>query len=353
MIRLSKENMRLWLPPATIFFVILLFIFSVFWLPNSFDDPSGRIVTIPRGSSFKAAIDSLNSAGAIRSGFTFKVAGRLLGYTKSIKVGKYLFHSGVSNTTILQDLQEGKSRMILPVSIPEGRRIVGIARRFSADLGIDSAKFVSICRDSDYVRHRGFEVGSLEGYLMPETYNFYWQTDEKEIVDQLVDGFKQFYVDSLRKRQEELKMTMHEVLTLASIVEGESGIDEERPMIAGVYWNRLKRRMKLEADPTIQYVLPGGPRRLLNRDLKFKSPYNTYLNYGLPPGPINNPGKKAILATLYPEKHQYLFFVATGVGGHRFSRTFTEHQKAAKAYRRARREVEKQMKLSNGLTNKG
>ena len=353
MIRLSKENMRLWLPPAAIFFVILLFIYSVFWLPNSFDDPSGRVVTVPRGSSFRAVMDSLNSAGVIRSSFTLKVAGRLLGYTKSIKVGKYLFHSGVSNTTILQDLQEGKSRMILPVAIPEGRRIVGIARRFSVELGIDSAKFVSICRDSDFVRGQGFEAGTLEGYLMPETYNFYWQTDEKDIIDQMIEGFKQFYVDSLRKRQEEMKMTTLEVLTFASIVEGESGIDGERPMIAGVYWNRLKRRMKLEADPTIQYVLPDGPRRLLNRDLKFKSPYNTYLNYGLPPGPISNPGKKAILATLYPEKHQYLFFVATGVGGHRFSKTFTEHQKAARAYRRARREVEKQMKLSNGLTNKG
>lgn len=353
MIRLSRENMKWWLPPAVIIFMVFLFAYVVFWFPNTFDGASGKIVTVPRGSSFKAAIDSLNSAGVIRSGFTFKIAGRLLGSTKSIKVGKYLFHSGVSNTTILQDLQEGKSRMILPVAIPEGRRIVGIARRFSAELGIDSAKFVSICRDSAYVRQQGFEVGTLEGYLMPETYNFYWQTDEKEIVDQMVDGFKQFYVDSLRKRQEELKMTTHEVLTLASIVEGESGIDGERPMIAGVYWNRLKRRMKLEADPTIQYVLPDGPRRLFHRDLRLKSPYNTYLKYGLPPGPINNPGKKAILATLYPEKHQYLYFVATGVGGHRFSKNFTEHQKAARAYRRARREVEKQMKLSNGLTNKG
>ena len=146
-------------------------------------------------------------------------------------------------------------------------------------------------------------------------------------------------------------MTMHQVLTLASIVEGESGIDEERPMIAGVYWNRLKNRMRLEADPTIQYVLPDGPRRLFHRDLRLGSPYNTYRNYGLPPGPINNPGKKAILATLYPEKHQYLYFVATGVGGHRFSRTYAEHQKAARAYRRARREEEKRMRLSIGWSN--
>ena len=134
-------------------------------------------------------------------------------------------------------------------------------------------------------------------------------------------------------------MSLHKVLTFASIVEGESGIDEERPMIAGVYWNRLKRNMRLEADPTIQYVIPDGPRRLLYRDLKYPSPYNTYLNYGLPPGPVNNPGKKSIIATLYPERHQYLFFFATGVGGHRFSKSLNEHQKAVRGFRKVRREL--------------
>jgi UPF0755 protein len=141
-------------------------------------------------------------------------------------------------------------------------------------------------------------------------------------------------------------MSLKEVVTLASIVEGESGVDAERPTIAGVYLNRLRKNMKLEADPTIQYVLPGGPRRLLYTDLRIDSPYNTYLYRGLPPGPVNNPGKQSILGVLYPEKHQYLYFVATGVGGHRFSKTFSEHQKAIRVYRKVRREIQKGLNQS-------
>ncbi|MBI3004988.1 MAG: endolytic transglycosylase MltG [Ignavibacteriales bacterium] len=351
MVRLTKENARWWLPPFALLAVLFLGAYILLWLPNSFDESAGKIVTIPRGISFRAVVDSLNSSGVLRSTWTFKVAGRLLGLTKSVKVGKYLFKSGVSNTEILNDLAEGRSRMIHSVAVPEGWRMIFVARRFKNELGIDSATFMALCTDSALVRSMGFDANTLEGYLMPETYNFYWQTDEKEIIERMVESFKEFYTDSLWQRQEEVGMNLNQILTLASIVEGESSIDEERPIIAGVYWNRLKKRMRLEADPTVQYVIPDGPRRLVHRDLKYDSPYNTYLNYGLPPGPINNPGKKSILATLYPESHQYLYFVATGVGGHRFSKNFIDHQKAIRIYRRNRREAERAMRLSNGLTN--
>jgi UPF0755 protein len=339
---MSKElAVKVWIVFGILVVLALVAAFVIFWLPNTFPDPTGKIVTIPRGASFKAVVDSLSSSGAIRSSLTFKAAGRILGITRSVKVGKYLFRSGLSNSEILRDLEEGTSRMILPVVIPEGWKLTNIARRYAGELGIDEDKFLSLCRDSSYVASHGFEGPTLEGYLLPETYNFYWQTDEKEIIERMVEAFKEFYTDSLKERQKELKMSLREVITLASIVEGESGIEEERPVIAGVYWNRLKRGMKLEADPTIQYVIPDGPRRLLYRDLKYDSPYNTYLYYGLPPGPVNNPGKKSILATLYPEKHQYLFFVATGIGGHRFSKNFIDHQKAVRGFRKARREAER------------
>ncbi|MBI4429345.1 MAG: endolytic transglycosylase MltG [Ignavibacteriales bacterium] len=351
MIRLTKENISWWLPPLLLMFLALLSASILLWLPNTFDDPAGKIVTIPRGVSFRAVVDSLNSSGVIRSKWALKTAGRLLGTTKSVKVGKYLFKSGLSNTEILNDLAEGKSRMIHSVAVPEGWRIELVARRFKNELGIDSTKFMSICRDSLFVRSKAFEANTLEGYLLPETYNFYWQTDELEIVERMIDSFKGFYSDSLQQRQEELGMSLGRIITLASIVEGESSVDEERPIIAGVYWNRLRKRIRLEADPTVQYALPDGPRRLFHRDLKFDSPYNTYLHYGLPPGPINNPGKNSILATLYPDEHQYLYFVATGVGGHRFSKNFIDHQRAIGVYRRARREAERAMKLSNGATN--
>jgi UPF0755 protein len=152
----------------------------------------------------------------------------------------------------------------------------------------------------------------------------------------MLGEFRKFFADSLQRRARQIKMTINEVLTMASIVEGETILDRERPIIAGLYYNRLRRRMKLEADPTIQYIISDGPRRLLYLDLRTESPYNTYQKYGLPPGPINNPGRKSILAALYPAKHNYLYFVADGTGGHRFARTFEEHLKNVRAYRRAR-----------------
>jgi UPF0755 protein len=330
--------------PAVLLLALLV---VLLWLPNGTPNPSGVVVTIVRGSSFSAVTDSLARAGVIRSRLTFQIAGRLLGYTKQIKFGKYLFAGGQSNQTILRDIREGTSRLIISVTIPEGWRIEPIARRFSRDLDLDEAKFIEVCRDSHAVRQHGFDGPTLEGYLLPNTYAFYWQTDEREVVDRMIQQFKAFYVDSLRRRQEELHLSLRELLAFASIVEAESGIESERPVIAGVYWNRLRQRMKLEADPTIQYVLPDGPRRLTFRDLANESPYNTYRHYGLPPGPINSPGRSAILAVLYPEMHKYIYFVATGKGGHRFSGSFSEHQRNVQMYHQARREARRQASARN------
>ena len=342
MIDVHDRNVRRVAAAAALVFAVLAAAYYIFWMPNRSTGPAGIVVTIPRGSSFRAAAESLEAAGAIRSRRAFSLAGRVLGYTKSIKVGRYLFAGGLSNIDMLRDMKEGKSRLIIAVTIPEGWRMEWIARKFARELGVDSAKIVSMCRDSAFVARHRINAPTLEGYLLPETYKFYWQTDEQEIVDRMLEGFTNFYADSLRNRADRLNLSLNEVLTLASIVEGESGIDEERPIIAGVYWNRLRKHMKLEADPTIQYVIEGGPRRLLFDDLRLDSPYNTYLYAGLPPGPINNPGKKSILATLYPEKNDYLYFVATGVGGHRFSKNFSEHQKAVKNFHRVRRELKRQ-----------
>jgi UPF0755 protein len=143
--------------------------------------------------------------------------------------------------------------------------------------------------------------------------------------------------DSLRDRAQVLGMNEIEVITLASIIEGEALYDKERPIIAGVYHNRLQKGMKLQADPTIQYIIDDGPRRLLKKDLMIESPYNTYLNKGLPPGPINNPGKKSILAALFPLKNDYLFFVARGDGYHTFTKTEQEHNQAKRKFNKMRK----------------
>jgi UPF0755 protein len=313
-------------------------VYGIFLLPYYYHDPGGKVVTIPRGASFRSAVDSLASSHAIRSRWTFQIAGRLLGYTKTIKTGKYLFISGQSNYDILKDIREGKSRLVIQVTIPEGWRMEQMARRYMHEIGIDSEKFIALCHDSLFLHEHGIESGSLEGYLMPDTYAFYWQTDEREVLVRMLDGFKLFYHDSLLGRQREMKATQQEILTMASIVEAESSVGDERPVIAGVYWNRIKKRMRLEADPTVQYALGEG-KRLNHRDLDFDSPYNTYRHYGLPPGPINNPGKSSILAALFPQQNEYLYFVATGVGGHRFSKNFNDHQKNINKYHRTRREL--------------
>ena len=336
--RSSGIRKKLFIGLVVITTVVLACAYYVFLLPNYHHDPKGKLVTISRGASFRIVVDSLVEAGVIRNKWSFELAGRILGYTKSIKVGKYLFVSGQSNFNILRDISYGKSRLIIPVTIPEGWPLDKIAHRFEHDLGIDEKLFLSLCQNEIFIHDQGIDAKSIEGYLLPDTYSFYWQTDEQEILIRILNEFKHFYNDSLTKKQDELGKTQSEILTLASIVEAESNVDEERPRVAGVYWNRLKKQMRLEADPTVQYALGEG-RRLRFLDLEFDSPYNTYRRPGLPPGPINNPGKLSILATLYPEQHNFLFFVATGIGGHRFAKNYSDHQKNIRMYHHTKREL--------------
>jgi UPF0755 protein len=321
--------------------IVVGIVYGVFFAANTSALASERTVIVPRGASFKTVLDSLESSGVLRVRWTLSLAGRILGRTKTMKVGKYLFPRGLSNVGILADLEEGKSRILISLPVPEGWRMERIALQCGKLLGVDTQRFIALCDNSSFRKELGIDAASMEGYLMPDTYKFLWQVSEEEIIERMVGEFKRFYADSLKKRQDELRFTTNELLTLASIVEGEAVLDRERPVIAGVYLNRLHKRMRLEADPTVQYALPEGRRRITYSDLRIDSPYNTYLYYGLPPGPINNPGRKSILAALYPEKHAFLYFVADGTGGHVFSRNYSDHQKAVKSYRRMRREAAK------------
>ena len=157
----------------------------------------------------------------------------------------------------------------------------------------------------------------------------------------LATQFRNKITMDMREQLKEKEMSLNDLITMASIIEAETRFESEKKTIAGVYYNRLKKKIKLEADPTVQYVLPDGPKkRLMYSDLKFPSPYNTYLNKGLPPGPINNPGLSSILAALYPEEHHYLYFVAKGDGSHRFAESYDEHKKNIELYRQYLKELE-------------
>jgi UPF0755 protein len=183
------------------------------------------------------------------------------------------------------------------------------------------------------------EAQTLEGYLFPETYKFSLAMAERQVVRLMVDHFFGILDSRMRRRARDMGMSVHEVVTMASIIEGEAVLDHERPLISAVYHNRLQKRMRLQADPTVQYAIPDGPRRLFNRDYRIDSPYNTYRHYGLPPGPIMSPGEASIRAAVDPAEVGYLYFVAQGDGSHIFSRTMQEHEAAKRKTRRARRNM--------------
>ncbi|MDB5035503.1 MAG: aminodeoxychorismate lyase [Chlorobi bacterium] len=292
------------------------------------------IVRIPEGASFDEVLDSLEGAELIHGRAAFKILAVTTGNDGKIKPGSYKFNHGLSNAQLLSALVEGHSTVKSKVTFPEGitiRRIASIAAR---EAGCDSAQIVHLANDRAFLKTIGITAASAEGYLMPDTYYIFWGEKPATLLRRMADVFREFYTDALKKKAEALGLSSYEAITLASIVEGEARVDEERPVIAGVYLNRLHIGMKLQADPTIQYILPDGPRRLLFADTRLDNPYNTYFYKGLPPGPINNPGRASILATLSPATHDYLFFVAKadGSGRHAFSRTDREHDVAVRQY---------------------
>ncbi|NOY05778.1 MAG: endolytic transglycosylase MltG, partial [Chlorobi bacterium] len=312
--------------------VSLIMIYMVLYSPH---ERSGTgSVSIPDGASLTQTARLLESADVISSSFAFKALAFVMNKQAAIKAGTYIFPRRNTIKEVLDIVTLGSHQRIIRIQFPEGIRVAGIADTLERRFGIPKQKTISLARDRSFIASLGFSSSTLEGYLLPDTYSFTHAPGSRELLSVMANEMKKFLsVDSIKKRIHRSGMTLHEVLTLASIVEGETGISAERPRIAGVYLNRLRRGMLLQADPTVQYALPDGPRRLLLKDYKHESPYNTYLHPGLPPTPVNNPGRASILAVLYPEHHDFLYFVADGKGGHVFSRTLKEHNIAVRAYR--------------------
>jgi len=304
------------------------------------------------GTPLNKIADDLQKAEIVPSAENFKFAVRLLGKKNHLRAGKFQLTKGSSNYRVIKALSEGPQSYI-KVTIPEGATATKIAGICRAELEIDSTRFMSLVSDTAFVRRLGMKVVSLEGYLYPETYYFTYGVNEEQVLSKLLHQFKTLVTDSLEQRAFAMGYSLSEIVTLASIIEGEAIIDSEMVFISSVYHNRLRLGMLLQADPTIQYLLPNGPRRLLRRDLEIDSRYNTYLYAGLPPGPISNPGIKAIRAALYPAPTDYLYFVANGKGGHTFSARLSQHLQAKVKLDRIRREVTREKrKVSSGQKQK-
>jgi UPF0755 protein len=289
-------------------------------------------VTLPPGTSFGALHASLSAHGVVGSRRWFKLLARVRGVDRSVQAGIYEFGPRMSAGDVLDVLAQGKGAT-QRFTVPEGLTLHDVAVLAHERLGIPADSFVAAARDSALARELlGFPARSLEGFLRPETYTLPLVVDARALVRVMAEGFRKEWKPEWTARLDSLKMTQLQLVTFASIVEGEARVDEERETIAGVYHNRLRINMALQADPTVQYAiaLRTGKRkpRLYEKDYQFPSPYNTYLNPGLPPGPVNSPSLRSIEASLYPARVPYLYFVAGTEGRHVFSRTYGEHLRA-------------------------
>ncbi|MCX6159276.1 MAG: endolytic transglycosylase MltG [Ignavibacteriae bacterium] len=292
---------------------------------------------ISPGMPFNDIADLLEKEGVISNSFYFKVAAKLQGKDDRIISRTYILKTSYNNLELLNVLTDPSLNYTVKFTVIEGIRIKKIAKLSAAKFNFSEALFVKESQNDSLINLLGLKgkVKDLEGFLYPDTYNLPVDISPKELVEVLFNEFYKKVIASGKYGLKENPKKLLETVTLASIVQGETQLESEMPTIAGVYLNRIAKRMKLEADPTIQYALPDGPKqRLLKSDLKVNSPYNTYLNYGLPPGPINNPGLKAIESVLNYDKHNYIFFVATGKGGHKFTATYKEHLEAVAEYRK-------------------
>jgi UPF0755 protein len=328
--------------------VILFSLFGISFLTyqaffsKNHPDGTNIVVSIPQGASFTRISDILHENGVVENRFYFYLTGRLMGWEEEIQSGMFEIPPGKSNYELLRDLRNGMLRKVFDITIQEGLSNRYIAGLLARRMGVDSTKVYTLSHDSAFAAGLGIESSSLKGYLLPDRYRFFGDDTEEAILRRLVAEFWKFYNDSLQARTTELGMSIHEVLIMASIVEGETSLDIEKPIVAGLYYNRIRRRMPLQADATVQYALiEEPPRRLLYRDYRVRSPYNTYLFRGLPPGPINNPGRRAILASLYPAEHNYLYMVTDGTGGHAFSETYLQHQREVRRFRQFRAEQDR------------
>lgn len=310
------------------------------WLvfgPNTGPYEDARGVIFPADVSMEAAVDSLQAEGVLASASAFRFVATATGWGEQIKEGHYRIPSHTSNYRLLDKLRRGL-RDPLRLTIPPGSRPETVATVVGRRLKMDAEAFRAALRDTSLARTLDTTPDRLFGYMLPETYEFYWQASPEKVVRTVKSAFDRFYERELAAGADSLGLTKREVVTLASIVQWEALQDGEKPTIAGVYLNRLREDWRLQADPTIQYVLlqTEGERtsRVLYRDLEIDHPYNTYQNRGLPPGPITNPSPSSLRATVAPDRHEYFYFAADGTGGHTFSRTLREHNRAAEKYHR-------------------
>ena len=289
-------------------------------------------VVIPPGLSATQTAELLEEKGVVRLGAVFRLAAKLSGLDRKLKPGTYSLRQGMSVPAAMKALAGGVNTDV-KVAIPEGFSARQIAERLEA---------AGVCRAQELIDHAA--ARKLEGYLFPATYFFAPGSGAEKAAARMRAEFDRQIVPLYEQANPKPKLTLHQALTLASIVQREAAELDEAPMIAAVYLNRMRKRMRLEADPTVQYALGYWKKGLTYKDLKDPSPYNTYQQWGLPPGPICSPGIAAFKAVLNPAQTDAIFFVADATGRHVFSSTIDEHLRAKKDFKQKQRAINRQIR---------
>lgn len=284
-------------------------------------------VTIPSGAGTERIAEILQENNLINSIWVFKLQTKNAGYGGKYQAGHYSLSPGMSMNEIMVLLLSGKADTVR-FTVPEGYDIRRVAEKLSAEGFIDADEFMKEVEtgvfDYDFLAEAPAGPERLEGFLFPDTYEIFATADEHDIIDKMLYQFSKVFTEESEARAKELGMSVREVITLASIIEREARVPEDRPVIASVFYNRLKIGMPLQSCATVQYILGEQKPVLSIEDTQIESPYNTYLISGLPPGPIASPGAESIRAALYPADTEYLFFLAKGDGSHAFSETYDQ-----------------------------
>jgi UPF0755 protein len=313
-------------------------IYSKVLKPNVFTkNKKAQYLYIPTGSTYDDVLNLLYSKNLVKNKSTFEWAAERMNYKRHVNPGKYKIRNRMTNHKLVLMLRSGDQEKVM-LTINNIRTKEKIARVVSEKIEAEYSDIIDLLNNKEYIDELGFNEYSIIGLFVPNTYEFYWNTSAEQFISRMSDEYNKFWNRTRRVKAEQMDLTQNEVITLASIVEEESVKEEERSSIAGVYINRLKKGIKLQADPTVRFAHGDfSMRRVLTKHLSIESPYNTYKYYGLPPGPIRIPSRSSVDAVLNYKKHDYLYFCAKEdfSGYHYFTKTLEEHNKYASLYQKA------------------
>jgi len=310
------------------------YIYSIIKSPNILVDEPDRYIYIQENTSFNALRDTLVKQGVVNDLMSFAFLSKFMKYQDNVKPGRYLMKKNMSNLNAIRLLRSGAQEPI-NVRFSNARHITDIAADLTNGIEADSVTMLNLLSNDSLPSNYGFEKKTFISMFLPNTYQFFWLTDEEQVLDRMKREYDAFWNEERLQKAETIGLRKNEVSTLASIVDAETAMSDEKPKVAGVYINRLRKRMKLQADPTLIFGIGDfSIKRVLDKHKEVDSPYNTYKYYGLPPGPIRLPSISGIDAVLNFKSHDYLYFCAKEdfSGYHNFEKTYTAHLRNAEKY---------------------